>query len=153
VVVGLNVRADETSLDVRLDLQTASSHLVVVLPAASFDVRFDFHTLSFSLWLLKLNIARRRHVLGIEASNLPHLYMRRRDGESITRRKIFLRTAWRISAWQVKGRQCPPCPRCRGGRLHIPLKKFLYGGGKKKLVANSAPCLWGKAGEVCADKT
>src|SRR5262249_56024900 len=77
---------------VGLDLQSASYRLIVVRGnGASFDVRFDFHTLSFSLWLLKLNIARRRHTLGFEAEG------RRSPVHAQTRRliahaaEIFLR--------------------------------------------------------------
>ena len=79
---------DAARLDVCLDLQAARDRLIVVgrnLPG--FDVRFDFHTLSFSLWMLTLNIERRRHLLGFEAGNGANLYNRKRDGESLTRRK------------------------------------------------------------------
>jgi len=44
-----------------------------------------------SIWLLTLNIARRRHILGFEADNAARLYRRERDGESLTRRKYILR--------------------------------------------------------------
>jgi hypothetical protein len=61
--------------------------LRLVVPG--FDVRFDFHALSFSLWMLTLNIERRRHLLSFEAGNAANLYNRKRDGESITLRKYF----------------------------------------------------------------
>jgi hypothetical protein len=56
-----------TSLDVRSDFQTARDCLVVLWASpSSLDVRFDFH-LSFSIWMLTLNVEQRRHTPGFEA--------------------------------------------------------------------------------------
>jgi len=91
LVVELADDDDEASFDVGLDLQAARDCLVVVENAASFHVRFDFHTLSIFFWILTLNIARRRHILGFEAEG------RRSPVHARTRRlfahaaEIFLR--------------------------------------------------------------
>jgi hypothetical protein len=55
-----------SSFDVGLDFEAAKNCLVVVVNAASLDVRFDFHT-CLLLWMLTLNIERRRRVPGFEA--------------------------------------------------------------------------------------
>jgi hypothetical protein len=39
----------------------------MVINGTGFDVRFDFHTYHYSIRMLTLNIARRRHTLGFEA--------------------------------------------------------------------------------------
>jgi len=57
-----------SSLDSSLDLQAASDCLVVLLALATrFDIRFDYHTYPYSIRMLTINIARRRHTLGFEA--------------------------------------------------------------------------------------
>jgi len=49
LVVGLNIRADSSSLDVGLDLEAPSQRLVVVAPSTGFDVCFDLHSASHRL--------------------------------------------------------------------------------------------------------
>jgi hypothetical protein len=65
LVIGLNVRGDNSSLDAALDLQTAS-HCLVVLCAltTSLNVRFDFHTCPTPFQ--NIDVERRRRVLGSE---------------------------------------------------------------------------------------
>jgi len=59
-----------SGFDVGLDLQAASHRLIVIASkSASLHVRSDFHTYPYSIRILTLNLARRRHTLGFEAED------------------------------------------------------------------------------------
>jgi hypothetical protein len=93
-----------TSLDVSPHLQTTRHRLVVVsdnsVKVASFDVRFDFHTFSFSLLDKTLKIERRRRIPDFVASVAAHSYRRKREAE--------LLAGWKIFCAQKKSRACDP---------------------------------------------
>jgi hypothetical protein len=161
------VEVNPASLDVSSDLQAASQCLVVVEYAAGFDlssglqstrrclivvevnpagfdVRFDFHICTYSYWLLLLNKARRRHILGFEAEVAAHQVRRERAPEFIIAGKYSVgrKKAGREPGFLVCGFSLSKSTHSTGGDLLIPCQ--CVGCGVYPIISLENPTSYGR---------